>query len=135
LEKGSAATALTNCLMVNEQDLGSTPYVRVNRQYFLGTKYVLLLIPVIVLVALFLRQSLLTLRPASAPLPSLALRSDPSIPPGVVWASNPHRLWMGISMGEDIEVEPVELGGQGSWLASLDLEVRSAISFCFPLGR
>lgn len=40
LEKGSAATALTNCLMVNEQDLGSVPYVRVNKQYFLGTKFV-----------------------------------------------------------------------------------------------
>lgn len=58
------------------------------------------------------------------------LRSDPSIPPGVVWASSPHRLWMGISMGEDVEVEAVELGGQGSWLAGLDLEVCVYLANC-----
>lgn len=56
-------------------------------------------------------------------LPSFVDRTDPSVAPGVVWASGIHRQWLGVSLGEEVEVEAVDLGGKGTWLGGLDLEV------------
>lgn len=53
----------------------------------------------------------------------VATRSDPAVAPGVVWVSGIHRQWLGVSLGEELEVESVDLGGKGTWLGGLDLEV------------
>lgn len=56
-------------------------------------------------------------------LSSQRSRCDPSVPQGVVLASNPQRQWLNVSVGEGVDVEPVDLGGRGAWLGEVDLEV------------
>ena len=38
LQKGTESSALTNCITVNEGDLGGAQFVRVNRRFLLGVK-------------------------------------------------------------------------------------------------
>lgn len=111
VEAPSPSHALSNRIVLAEQDFGGTPYVTIKGQFIYATM--------------------------SVPIPSLgqigtmltvhhACRFDPKVAPGTIGASRLVRQFAGLSQsGDVVDVEPFDPFSLGSdiYLSSLDLEV------------